>query len=383
MKRFYYSIVMAVIIAAAFTSCGTSQAVVEAAAPQVNVSIGFNDFYGALNPYGRWVEYGTYGRVWICSEAGFVPYRTGGRWVYTDYGWTWVSSYDWGWAPFHYGRWIYEGGWGWMWVPGYEWAPAWVGWRSGGGYYGWAPLAPGISISVGASFGVIPAEHWCFVSGRYMGHPQINNYYINNVNNTTIINNTTVINNTYNINKTNYYSGPGKREVEKVGGVKLPVMHMNDVQHPENAGITKKQLNIYRPAVNEPARSTVLTNNKTNNNNNVAGNPVNNERKQNDKSNKNYSANPNETVTQQQTKPFNNTKTFEQRKGYINNNHSNNLPPTNNRQYLPPKQDKPFYQRRNNNSQYNGGMYRRQEIKGKQGNGDNGNGKSGNGKRKR
>lgn len=31
---------------------------------------------------------------------------------------------------------------GWVWVPGVEWAPAWVSWRVGGGYIGWAPLPP-------------------------------------------------------------------------------------------------------------------------------------------------------------------------------------------------------------------------------------------------
>ena len=31
---------------------------------------------------------------------------------------------------------------GWVWVPGYTWAPAWVSWRYGDGYAGWAPLPP-------------------------------------------------------------------------------------------------------------------------------------------------------------------------------------------------------------------------------------------------
>ncbi|MFX8813069.1 DUF6600 domain-containing protein, partial [Acinetobacter baumannii] len=90
--------------------------------------------------------------------AGFTPYRTGGHWVYSNAGWAWASDYNWGWAPFHYGRWAFDPMYGWFWVPGYEWAPAWVSWRSGGGYYGWAPLSPGINISVNATFGNIPTE---------------------------------------------------------------------------------------------------------------------------------------------------------------------------------------------------------------------------------
>ena len=47
-----------------------------------------------------------------------------------------------GWAPFHYGRWLYYNSLGWSWIPGYRWAPAHVSWRYGGDYVGWAPLIP-------------------------------------------------------------------------------------------------------------------------------------------------------------------------------------------------------------------------------------------------
>ena len=110
-------------------------------------NVSMDVFVGALSPYGRWATYPSYGSVWICNDPGFIPYNTGGHWVYTTYGWTWVSDYRWGWAPFHYGRWAFDAAYGWMWVPGYEWGPAWVSWRTGGDYYGWAPLTPGL-ISV-------------------------------------------------------------------------------------------------------------------------------------------------------------------------------------------------------------------------------------------
>ena len=68
------------------------------------------DFRDALAPYGQWVQSPQYGNVWVPSQeivgSDFTPYYSGGRWNYTDYGWTWVSEYNWGWAPFHYGRWI-------------------------------------------------------------------------------------------------------------------------------------------------------------------------------------------------------------------------------------------------------------------------------------
>ena len=69
-----------------------------------------------------------------------------GRWVYTEeWGWYWVSDEeeaDWGWVAFHYGRWAHDRRLGWFWVPGDEWAPAWVDWRRGDDYVGWAPLPP-------------------------------------------------------------------------------------------------------------------------------------------------------------------------------------------------------------------------------------------------
>ena len=103
------------------------------------------------------------GRAWrpdpdVVGED-FQPYATGGRWVYSDWGWTWESDYAWGWAPFHYGRWALTPSWGWVWYPGTVWAPAWVDWRFGGGYIGWAPLPP-----VGYAVVVQPwRPYWCFV----------------------------------------------------------------------------------------------------------------------------------------------------------------------------------------------------------------------------
>ena len=75
------------------------------------------------------------------SNADWRPYADG-YWAYTDVGWTWVSYEDFGWATYHYGRWADLAGYGWVWVPGYEWGPAWVSWRTGGDYVGWAPLPP-------------------------------------------------------------------------------------------------------------------------------------------------------------------------------------------------------------------------------------------------
>jgi hypothetical protein len=101
-------------------------------------------FTEQLAPFGTWSEVEGYGSVWQPSAQivgpGFIPY-TDGKWVYTNAGWVFVSSYDWGWAPFHYGNWVLLDS-GWYWRPGSVWGPAWVEWRYGKGYFGWAPLPP-------------------------------------------------------------------------------------------------------------------------------------------------------------------------------------------------------------------------------------------------
>ena len=112
-------------------------------------SVSFQVFYDELSPYGTWVVTPDYGYVWVPDvDPGFTPYATNGYWIYTNMGWTWMSNYRWGWAPFHYGRWYNDPYYGSMWVPGNEWGPGWVTWRRSGGYYGWAPIGPGVSISM-------------------------------------------------------------------------------------------------------------------------------------------------------------------------------------------------------------------------------------------
>ncbi len=127
-------------------------------------------FDETLSPYGTWVDDDVYGRVWQPSAEvvgdDFSPYATAGHWLLSEYGWTWVSDWDWGWAPFHYGRWLVVAERGWCWMPGTLWGPAWVTWRSGSGYVGWAPLAPR-RISVGSPLG--PGSPWRFAAAADLG----------------------------------------------------------------------------------------------------------------------------------------------------------------------------------------------------------------------
>jgi hypothetical protein len=151
-------------------------------AEAADISIDF--FYDNIGDGGNWVEVADYGYCWqpsvAVSNRSWRPY-TDGYWAYTDVGWTWVSYEDFGWATYHYGRWVRIRGRGWIWVPGREWGPAWVSWRTGGDYVGWAPLPPRgggeviydsrpITAQVDIEFDIGPL-YYNFIDVRYIGEP--------------------------------------------------------------------------------------------------------------------------------------------------------------------------------------------------------------------
>jgi len=143
-------------------------AVVSAAPATAHSTVSVSLFYDSLAPYGDWLVSAEFGYVWHPRAVGYGwrPYSDG-QWIYSDYGWTFVSDVPWGWAAFHYGRWTLDPYYGWVWVPGTEWAPAWVVFQAGDGYVGWAPLPPGISLSVALSGRLrIDPTAYCFVRER-------------------------------------------------------------------------------------------------------------------------------------------------------------------------------------------------------------------------
>ena len=236
---------------------------------QFSASISFQTFYDDLQPYGTWVEDPDYGDVWIPdADEGFKPYATRGHWVVTRYGNTWVSDYPWGWAAFHYGRWRYDDYYGWEWIPGDEWGPAWVNWRSGGGYYAWAPLAPGISIDISFGSGYrVPNDYWVCAPQAYICDPHIYNYYVPRTRVVNVINQTTIINNTYIVNNnTRYIAGPRVQDIQRVSRTPVRVYNVGNGSDPRRTVINNNTVNIYRPAVirnagnngNRPRPATVV-----------------------------------------------------------------------------------------------------------------------------
>jgi hypothetical protein len=172
------------------------QAPPQEVAQQVRYMTGGED----LAQYGSWSQTQEYGQLWYPNNvpSDWAPYRDG-HWAYiAPWGWNWVDSQPWGFAPFHYGRWINEGGrWGWMAA-----APGVV---YGGGYPVYAPalvgfvgvpggLLGGIGFSVGLGAGVgwfplgfcDPFVPWYHVSNGYFAN--INRYSGVNIRNISINN---------------------------------------------------------------------------------------------------------------------------------------------------------------------------------------------------
>jgi hypothetical protein len=154
----------------------------------------------ALDAFGRWVPHQRWGEVWIPARraANWQPYRTG-RWVYTDeWGWYWVAAADeadWGWVTYHYGRWAFDRELGWVWIPGDEWAPAWVVWRHGGQYAGWAPLPPDDMVDVYWD----DPQVWMFVQLRNLIAPLVWTVLLPQAQRTIYIRETVVVNRTVNL----------------------------------------------------------------------------------------------------------------------------------------------------------------------------------------
>lgn len=240
-------------------------AAVQSVARAQDIEITYQQFYNELEPYGRWISYPRYGYVWqpyFERPDNFTPYSSGGHWVYTEYGWTWVSDYEWGWAPFHYGRWLYDDYLGWVWIPGYDWAPAWVTWGSYGGNYGWAPLGPGISISAGMSWRPPRSNWWTFVPCNRFGGSDWNRYIVRN--NTTVINRVTIINNIYTdrgrggSRPAPWMRGPRREEVERISRRPVQPLAINTVQRPSPTRVQNNSIAMYRPAVNRRPQGTPI-----------------------------------------------------------------------------------------------------------------------------
>lgn len=223
-------------------------------------------FYSELEPYGDWMETRDYGYVYRPREAASTQWRpyANGRWVYTDAGWTWISDERFGWATYHYGRWTRIRGIGWVWVPGNEWAPAWVSWRKGGEYVGWAPLPPearfdhrrGIHNWSDSYYDVGP-DQYVFVRAQQLGEQRMERAILPEQQNVTIINQTTNVTKITYDNSRILNEGPNYDELKaqtRVPIQRLRLEQQGSVQGNEERPIVRGEVVQFPAPVIAPVR---------------------------------------------------------------------------------------------------------------------------------
>ncbi len=236
-----------------------SRAISVSRATAVDISI----FYSELEPYGHWFRHGPYGWVWTPYDLpyGWRPY-TDGRWVYTEYGWTWLSHEPWGWAPFHYGRWLLDDDYGWVWVPDTVWAPAWVCWRWSDDWIGWAPLPPGVDwqVGMGLRWGDrdmqrdLDVPKWCFVRRGWLLEPNVRLKLEPPRRNVTLLTATGIFSDYDEINGRPRNKGIALGEIERSLPRPVPRVVVMDAESPRGGGrlIRGKELQVYRPQIASP-----------------------------------------------------------------------------------------------------------------------------------
>ncbi len=97
--------------------------------------IDFDFVIEQLREQGTWKEVGEGIYGFQPTDADHIPCRTG-RWIYSDFGWTWVGEGPGEWAVNHYGHWRLQQG-RWTWIPDIHWLPSTVEWLQSGDHIGW------------------------------------------------------------------------------------------------------------------------------------------------------------------------------------------------------------------------------------------------------
>jgi hypothetical protein len=147
--------------------------------------------YEDLDQHGAWSTVPEYGAVWTPTRvsADWAPYRQG-HWAWVSpWGWTWIDDAPWGFAPFHYGRWVRVHNY-WAWAPGAihrrpVYAPALVAFVGGSSF--------SVSVRSGPAVGWFPLGWrepyipWYRTSPRYVQN--VNVTHVTNVTNITNVTN--------------------------------------------------------------------------------------------------------------------------------------------------------------------------------------------------
>jgi len=264
MKRFIHVLLIAMLAMLGIGASGCSSS--RGYSASVDASYGSSEYddedyyYGSLDRYGTWVEVSDYGQVWcpLDVSAGWRPY-TVGSWAYTDYGWMWVSDDPWGGVPYHYGRWTFDSYYGWVWIPGDVWGPAWVAWRYGDGWAGWAPLPPDVDWRVGIGFSLnvssmdsrIDPYRWSFVRAGDLTSRSIATRVVPPSRNVTFIHITQNVTNYTVINSRPAERGLRPETIERDTGRRINSYRVVESRTPRGrrgAEIRGQTVEVYRPS---------------------------------------------------------------------------------------------------------------------------------------
>jgi len=218
------------------------------------------DLFNILTLYGDWELTHEFGWVWTPANmpVDFRPY-TNGRWIWTaDHGWMFDSTETWAWACYHYGRWIESHIYGWIWRPAKTWAPAWVAWKAGQGYIGWAPLPMEATWQDGIGFKMSPNEiaeeirvaSWAFVKQEDFPKDQLHLYVLPRTRNPLLVKDTDNITDYRALNGMIMNASLPYLELEQAIGSTIPAFEINEVANPIEAtmpSLLSNTVNVYRP----------------------------------------------------------------------------------------------------------------------------------------
>lgn len=234
--------------------------------PQEEAPEAVNLFYLDLTPYGEWIqsEPGLYAWHPTIVDPSWRPY-TRGRWVWSDYGWYWVTAEPFGWATYHYGRWFFDDNYRWIWIPDAVWGPAWVEWRCNDDYIGWAPLPPyaRFHVTTGIRFTrrwSAPPVYWSFISYDHFASGHAYHNYVSESNTRRLIS-TTRSAGRYQIDQNRIIDqGIDRTVIERRGSSRIETAEVSETR---DRGIerltsdgTRERIEIYRPRAEDAGTAT-------------------------------------------------------------------------------------------------------------------------------